>query len=735
MKNTTKSFEAMRGIAIIVQAAAFMFTVAACENNGGNGGGANILDTMANPISLTENTWADGSITSTASGSDVWYSLDAASETAYYVWWNDSGQGNSTKTLDISVSAVYSNGTSVFTDRASGWASPQQFTARTNDTVYIKVYPSSRGSIGTFAIAYSISDTRPASYAVTFSANGGSGTVPSITVTPGSSITLPGGSGLSRSGYIFGGWCTSDDGTGDNYSDGESFTPNADTTLYAVWNSTITFDRNGGTGSTPGPQTVRAGTSIMLPDDSGFSRTGYTFDGWDTNSSGTGTKRNAGSSYTPAGNITLYARWICTVTFNINGGIGTAPASRTASAGSSITLPGDSGFSKSGYIFFGWNTSADGTGTSRDAGSSYTPIGDVTLYAKWAAGTEADPIPLTGKIWTDGNIATSNGEVWYSFYASSNTTYRVWWNDSYNGNGTKTGDVYVTAYGSNGAVLFNNVDSGWGSPQTITLISGATINLKVTSSGIGTFAIGYSTGSIRSELRIRPPASHTALTAGSWTNGNITTSAREAWYSFTAAANTTYGVWWNDSSAGDGSKTLDVQVRAYDSNGIELFSENASWTFNLASTVKVASGGTVYLRVLPMSGVAGNSTGSFGIIYGTGFVRPDISHTTLTANQWKDGTIGIWGETWYSFTAAANTTYRVWWNDNWYGDGTKTARVQVTAYDNNGTELFSSSWGGWSSPQTITLLSGSTIYLRVTSYFSNNTGTFAIAYNTGSTRP
>jgi hypothetical protein len=72
-----------------------------------------------------------------------------------------------------------------------------------------------------------------------------------------------------------------------------------------------------------------------------------------------------------------------TVNFNINGGSGTSPDSQSAKTGSSITLPGISGFSKGGYIFIGWNTSQDGTGTYYSTGSFYTITGDITLYAVW----------------------------------------------------------------------------------------------------------------------------------------------------------------------------------------------------------------------------------------------------------------------------------------------------------------------------------------------------------------
>jgi uncharacterized repeat protein (TIGR02543 family) len=75
-----------------------------------------------------------------------------------------------------------------------------------------------------------------------------------------------------------------------------------------------------------------------------------------------------------------------TVTFNANGGSGTAPAKMTATAGSGITLPDVGGLFKNGYAFSGWNTNIPGTGTHYDAGSSYTVTGNITLYAEWIVG-------------------------------------------------------------------------------------------------------------------------------------------------------------------------------------------------------------------------------------------------------------------------------------------------------------------------------------------------------------
>jgi len=72
---------------------------------------------------------------------------------------------------------------------------------------------------------------------------------------------------------------------------------------------TVTFDANGGSGAPPAPQSVNAGIAITLPNQGGLTKSGYNFDGWNTNSSGTGANYSIGSSYTPADNATLYAKW------------------------------------------------------------------------------------------------------------------------------------------------------------------------------------------------------------------------------------------------------------------------------------------------------------------------------------------------------------------------------------------------------------------------------------------
>lgn len=73
-----------------------------------------------------------------------------------------------------------------------------------------------------------------------------------------------------------------------------------------------------------------------------------------------------------------------TVSYNVNGGSGTAPSSQTKYYGKTLTLqPASANPTRNGYTFKNWNTKADGTGTSYSPGANYTANANVTLYAQW----------------------------------------------------------------------------------------------------------------------------------------------------------------------------------------------------------------------------------------------------------------------------------------------------------------------------------------------------------------
>jgi len=78
------------------------------------------------------------------------------------------------------------------------------------------------------------------------------------------------------------------------------------------------------------------------------------------------------------------------LTYDRNGATGgSVPVDATAyTAGASAVVQGNGGaLNLAGYIFAGWNTAADGTGTAYAAGALVTLAADTTLYAIWSSAT------------------------------------------------------------------------------------------------------------------------------------------------------------------------------------------------------------------------------------------------------------------------------------------------------------------------------------------------------------
>ena len=145
---------------------------------------------------------------------------------------------------------------------------------------------------------------------------------------------------------------------------------------------TITFDANGGYYVYPSQRTYAAGMTYgTLPT---AYRTGYSCTYW-TNSIGSYV---SSYSYVPENNTTLYARWYAnTYLVTLDRAAGSGGTSSTYATFDSdmptITIP-----AKDGYLFGGYYTGQNGSGTqyySAKGVSSrkYTLAYDTTLYAKW----------------------------------------------------------------------------------------------------------------------------------------------------------------------------------------------------------------------------------------------------------------------------------------------------------------------------------------------------------------
>ena len=255
------------------------------------------------------------------------------------------------------------------------------------------------------------------------------------------STTVP-----TRAGYSFTGWNTAADGSGTSYAGNASYTlPNSGTdTLYAQWQIntvTLEYDPQGGSGE-PGDQTGNAASNVTVSTTEP-TRAGYSFTGWNTAADGSGTSYAGNASYTlpNSGTDTLYAQWqINTVTleYDPQGGSG-EPGDQSGDAASDVTVSTTEP-TRAGYSFTGWNTAADGSGTSYAGNASYTlpNSGTDTLYAQWQINTvtlEYDPQGGSGEPGDQTGNAASNVTVSTTEPTRAGYSF-TGWNTAADGSGT-----------------------------------------------------------------------------------------------------------------------------------------------------------------------------------------------------------------------------------------------------------------------------------------------------------
>ena len=294
----------------------------------------------------------------------------------------DSGGGSTytgkIKTSNNTIYFVTDSGTSnkdTTTTAAYWYVDYYKFTG--NNGVEITSPQQTFTSTGSSASTPSGSFSTSIKYTVTYDANGGNcGQTTGYATSAAAAVTLP---TPTKSGYIFAGWYTAANGGTRVGGAGDSYTPSANITLYAQWGKpcNVTYDANGGSCGTASEKYT--GTALTLPTPT---RDGYWFVGWYDAAEGGNKIGDAGAKYNPAGEITLYAHWQeaikYTVTYNANGGsCGTASATYE---GTALTLPTPT---RTGYTFNGWYTAASGGTKIGDAGATYIPSANITLYAQW----------------------------------------------------------------------------------------------------------------------------------------------------------------------------------------------------------------------------------------------------------------------------------------------------------------------------------------------------------------
>ena len=240
---------------------------------------------------------------------------------------------------------------------------------------------------------------------ITFDANGGEGSMDAQIVESGADAVLNNNT-FTREHYTFGAWNTQSDGEGVVYQNGDTVNFTENTTLYAIWEPetyTVTW-KNGETvlktetllyGATPKYE----GETPTKAADAQYT---YTFKGWSPEVSAV------------TGNVTYTAEYTSTVntytvTFDANGGKGSME-DQSFNYGADVTLT-ENTFTCENYKFTGWNTKADGTGTTYTDGDTISNLTEnITLYAQW-------------QFW-NGWLTDTNGTT---YYVDGNKGYSSTW--------------------------------------------------------------------------------------------------------------------------------------------------------------------------------------------------------------------------------------------------------------------------------------------------------------------
>lgn len=204
------------------------------------------------------------------------------------------------------------------------------------------------------------------------------------------------------------------DGNGNPWRFFKGTLSNVHIKLFETESYTVQFDPNGGTGTMDNQIIRKDETKALSPNL--YEMTDKMFDCWNTESDGSGTSysdaEEVNNLTTPGKRITLYAMWKdgfpYSVRFNANGGEGTMPNQDHTYAKFKNLSPNI--FTRDGYIFCGWNTEADGSGTFYKNNQSVknltkTENDIVDLYAIW----EKEKYEYSGEYVFDGTNYLDTG--------------------------------------------------------------------------------------------------------------------------------------------------------------------------------------------------------------------------------------------------------------------------------------------------------------------------------------
>ena len=205
---------------------------------------------------------------------------------------------------------------------------------------------------------------------------------------------------VTRVGYTWNGWYTAT--SGGTQVTNDTAIPAANTTYYGRWTGysySIKFNKNADDATgTMANEAMVFGTAKALTENA-FTRTGYTFMGWNTAANGTGTVYTDKQSINNAtktqnGIFNLYAIWRkngYTVQFNGNGNTSGTTANQNVNYSTATALT-QNGFAKTGYSFKNWTDGVNTYANKANVNINMNLLNNTSSMASigggsWSAGT------------------------------------------------------------------------------------------------------------------------------------------------------------------------------------------------------------------------------------------------------------------------------------------------------------------------------------------------------------
>jgi hypothetical protein len=348
--------------------------------------------------------------------------------------------------------------------------------------------------------------------------------------------------------------------------------------------------------------------------------------------------------------------------------------------------------------------------------------GPLSVAVSAAALSPSTPVtPLTLGSWVSGTLVNGTDVFWYQFTESPGA-YRVQGDDTY-GSGGYNAKCSLWIYvinGNSGSIALDSQAMSYTTPRPVDIVSGDTVYVKVAASfssnaNIGSYAVRY-----------YDPATSPPVAAPTISNPSPTIPSSVA---IPGGCSIMWG--WNTNSGPtpDSYKIYRSNSATWDPSPVPIATVTGIIYFDSA-----VSAGTQYWYKVSAANTSGEGPSSTAItLTATTQLAASIPVLTLKSGEddWTNGSFAAsTDEAWYQFTPTSSGVYLLQWDDGYHTTtDTSLARSYVSAYKAaNGSTALARTVNGYTTPKSITVTLGETVYVKVVPTSASYLGNYAIRY-------